>query len=320
MIEKEDHGFLEVLKSLGAGKYREPKYKDLINLKQLMNEIDIDVKKLIETFRFLLKYRILFKGTGIEFAGLREYVPGQDDAIRIDWKASLRSKTLYVKQYEEERDLDVYVLVDASSSMLFGTQNKLKSEYAAVIAGAVTFAGIDTGDNVGFGMFNNGMKVSLEPTKDTSQYYKVLKMLVNPMFYGGICDLNSALLYLLNTLSDRSILFIISDFIGIGEEWKDALKMVCGKLDRVLGIMVRDIRDEKLPKGTGYIRVAEPFTGKVKSVDLDKVRIRFERLAKEQEQMVINEFQSSKAGIFKVYTTEPFVKQLIKYIELSEVY
>ncbi|HEC92619.1 MAG TPA: DUF58 domain-containing protein [Candidatus Atribacteria bacterium] len=106
------------------------------NLSALMKEVDINVKKLIELFRFILKYRIIFRGSGIEFAGLREYTP-EDDASRIDWKSSARTGKIYVKIFEEERDLDLFLLVDVSNSMLFGTAEKLKSEYATILAATI---------------------------------------------------------------------------------------------------------------------------------------------------------------------------------------
>ncbi len=288
-------------------------------MKNLINEIDKEVKKLVDVFRFMMKYQILFKGSGIEFAGLREYVPGQDDANKIDWKASLRSKSLYVKQYEEERDLYVQVLMDSSSSMFFGTQNKTKYEFANIIAGAIIYAAVETGDNAGFTIFNKGVVANLEHSNESSQYYKSLSLMIDPKNQRGACDLIDAMTYVLNTADPRTILFIISDFIGIkGEEWKDMLKMVGGKLDRIIGIMVRDIRDDVLPKNIGYMKIRDPFSDRIMVIDSDAARIKYEKLAAKQVQMIEDEFKNARAGFFKVYTTDTFVKQLIKYIEMSE--
>ena len=285
---------------------------------ELMNEVDANVKKLVEIFAFLLKYRVLFKGTGIEFVGLREYVPGQDDATKIDWKASLRAQRLFIKQYEEERDLDIFVLLDSSASMLFGTQKKLKSEYAAVVAGAIVFSAIETGDNVGFAMFNEKVEPFLTPSQDPSQYYNILSFMVNPKYYGGKCDLKDSLLFLLNNLEEKTVLFIISDFIGIGNNWKSPLKMVSAKINRVVGIMVRDLRDSFLPHGTGYIRFKDPFSENFITVNLDNIRIKYEKLAARQERNIEKAFLEAKAGFVKIYTHEPFVEPLIRYLQLIE--
>ncbi|HEX55221.1 MAG TPA: DUF58 domain-containing protein [Candidatus Altiarchaeales archaeon] len=286
---------------------------------KLVEEIDANVREIIDTFRLILKYQILFRGSGIEFAGLREYVPEQDDATKIDWKASLRAKKLYVKQFEDERDLDVYILLDVSNSMLLGTQEKLKSEYAAVVAGTLAYAAVESGDNVGFAMFNDDIIIALDPVGDISQYYKILRLIVDPRNYGGNCDLGKSLSYLINMVADRTILFIISDFIGIGDGWEDALKMIGGKLDRVLGIMIRDIRDTFMPPGMGCMRFSDPFSDNVLSVNTDKIREKFEKLAKEQETKVESEFRNSGLGFVKIYTTKPFVKPLISQLELTEI-
>ncbi|MBN2101264.1 MAG: DUF58 domain-containing protein [Candidatus Aenigmarchaeota archaeon] len=290
-------------------------------MKGLINEIDKEVKKLVDVFRFMMKYQILFKGSGIEFAGLREYVPGQDDATKIDWKASLRSKSLYVKQYEEERDLFVHVLMDSSSSMFFGTQNRTKYEFANIIAGAIIYASVETGDNTGFSIFNDKVVANLEPSNENTQYYKALRLMIDHKNQHGKFDMVDALTYVLNTADPRTILFIVSDFIGLkGEEWKDVLKMLGGKLDRIIGIMVRDIRDDVLPKNIGYMKLRDPFSDRILVIDSDAARIKYEKLAAEQVKMIEDEFRNTRAGFFKVYTTDTFVRQLIKYIELSEGY
>lgn len=295
------------------------KKEDTNPIEELMKEIDANVRELVDTFRFLLKYIILFKGSGVEFANLREYVPGQDDATKIDWKASLRSKKLYIKQFEDERDLEVWILLDASNSMLFGTQEKLKSEYAAVVAGTLAYAAIEAGDNVGFAMFGDDVKAVLDPIGDISQYYTILRYVVDPEKYGGGCDLAGALSYLVNIVADRTILFVVSDFIGVGRGWDDALRMMAGKIDKVVGLMVRDVRESSIPKGIGSMRLSDPFSDKVLTLDLDKVSEEFTKLAGKQERNIEETFIDGGMGFVKMYTNEPFVKPLVHYLELTEL-
>lgn len=287
-----------------------------MKVKLLMQEIDAVVKEFIDNFSFLLKYRELFKGGGIEFAGLKKYIPGEDDASRIDWKASLRTGKMFVKQYEEERDLDVFILMDASASMLFGTQDWLKYEYGSIISGALFNAAVQIGDSVGFAMFSDEIFNFLKPSQERSHYYQVLEFLVDRENYGGDKNLSDALKFVLNNIDEKTVLFFISDFIGVGEEWSDSLQMVRGKLDDVYGIAVRDIRDEKLPKGVGYVRFRNPYTGEVQVVEIDAVREEFERKAREQMEKVHGAFKKSDAGFIKVFTHEPFVKPLMKELEL----
>ncbi|MBN2251843.1 MAG: DUF58 domain-containing protein [Candidatus Altiarchaeota archaeon] len=284
---------------------------------ELMNEIDANVGELLDIFKFLLKYNVLFRGSGIEFSGLRDYIQGEDDATKIDWKSSLRANKLYVKQYEDEQNLDIYILVNASSSMLFGTQGKLKSEYSATVAGSLAYAAIESSDNVGFGLFSDSMKVSLPPVGDITQYFMILKHLVDPRFYGGTCDFEAALSYILNSINDKTALFIISDFIGLQTGWTDTFKAVCSKLDSVFGVMVRDIADSTLPEGVGNIRLSDPFIGdKALLVNMDRIRKDYEREAMLQESAIQKEFTNSGAGFIKVYTHESFTEPIVKYIQM----
>lgn len=299
-------------------KKKTQKTEEELRLEELTNEVDANVRELVDTFRFLLKYIILFRSSGVEFSGLREYIPEQDDATRIDWKASLRSKKLYVKQYEDEKDLDVYVLLDASNSMLFGTQEKLKSEYAAVIAATIAYAAVESGYNIGFAMFSDNIRCVLDPLSDITQYYKILRFVVDPKNYGGGCNMTDALSFLVNIVADRTIMFIISDFIGLSKGWDDNVRMMAGKIDKVVGFMVRDVRDTYIPKGIGNMRLSDPFSNKILTVDLDKVSEEFERLAKKQEKDVERVFIEGGMGFVKVYTNESFVRPLVHYLELTE--
>ena len=288
-------------------------------INELVEEIDKSVRGFVDVFTFLLKYRILFRGTGLEFAGYKEYVPGEDDASKIDWKASLKSQKIYVKQYEEERNLNIFVLFDSSSSMLFGTQEKLKSEYAAIIAGTLAFAGVEVGDNIGFAMFNDKIVNFLEPIQDISQYYQILRLLADKKNYGGACNMKEALSFVINNVHERTALFIISDFIGVGNI-EDDIKVCAGKFDRVFGLMVRDPRDESLPGDLGYISFSDPFSNKVVTINVDKIREKFEIEAKKQAQYIERVFLDSGAGFIKIYTDKPFAESIIKYLQFIEGY
>jgi len=291
------------------------------DIKKIMQEVDANVKKLIDVFRFVLKYKMILRGQGLEFAGIRAYLP-TDDARMIDWKVSARMSTTgkvdkpYVKIFEEERDLDVFVLLDSSASMLFGTQDKLKNEYAAVLAGTIMYAAIETGDNTGIAMFSNKVHTFIPPSRQSGQYYRALEAFADRKKYGGPKDLKGAIDFAVKNSRNRTMLFIISDFIGCGTEWKDSLKSASAKFDGVLGIMLRDIRDSFLPEGAGHFRFSDPFSGHVTEVNLDKIKEKFESLAAKQEKEAEHIFQESKAGFIKYYTNEPFIKSLMKWFKL----
>ncbi len=290
-------------------------------IKKLMTEIDIEVKKLADIFRLVLKYKMIFRGKGLEFYGLRQYEEG-DDAFMIDWKATLRSNPsreiskLYVKVFEEERDLDVMVLLDASPTMLFGTGRKLKSEYASLIAGAVAYAALESNDNTGLIMFSDRINVFIPPTKESSQYYEILAALVDRNNWCGKKDFSAALDFAVKLLRSETMLFIISDFINVGNGWWDKLKLAASKFEGVLGIMIRDRRDIELPKGAGYYRFKDPITGRVMEVDVDKYADEYKRKALEEIKMVENGFHRAGVTLIKYITDEPFVKPIVHWLDI----
>ena len=166
-------------------------------------------------------------------------------------------------------------------------------------------------------MFSDEMKVSIPPVGDITQYYLILRHLVDPRLYGGGSNFEGALSFILNSINDKTALFIVSDFIGMGSSWVDQFKAVCGKLDGVFGIMVRDIAEAKLPEGIGNMRLSDPFDeGNVLTANLDKIRKEFDKEAARQEQAIEREFTNAGAGFVKVYTNEPFAKPIVKYMQL----
>lgn len=283
----------------------------------LIEEVTRNARGFVELMTVLMKYRILFRSSGLEFSGLREYCPGEDDASRIEWKSSLRSQKIYIKLYEEEKDLDIVILFDSSANMLFGTQERTKEEYAAIIAATIAFAANEVGDNVGFAMFNEKIVASLEPSKSSTQYFQIVQALCDKKNYGGKCNMKEALTAMINTLRDRTALFIISDFTNSGDV-DEAIKMCAGKFNKVYGMMVRDPRDEFLPKGLGYISLSDPGTGSVITVNADKIREKFEKEALEQSKSIERMFIGGGAGFIKLFTNEPFSEPTIKYLKYIE--
>lgn len=299
--------------------YSQPLFNE--EVKKLIIEINTEVKKIIDLFRLILKYKIVFRGRGIEFADIRKYLP-TDDALLIDWKTSAKMSAsgkldkLFVKVYEEERDLDVILLIDASTTMDFGTQERLKREYAALLAGTLATASIEVGDNVGLVMFNDKIK-HIPPERSDIQTIRILAELTNKENWRGGKNLSEAIKFVLKTTTNRSFLFIISDFISLGNEnWIEPLRAASVKFDGVLGVMIRDVRDRYLPEGTGYFRFKDPITGKVTEANLDKIRHRYEELAKKQEETIERIFHESGAGFVKYYTHENFIKTMIKWFDM----
>ncbi len=299
-------------------KYSKAKFNE--EVKNKIVEINKDVKKLVDLFRLILKYKIVLRGRGIEFSDIRKYLP-TDDASLIDWKVSARMSTsgkldkLYVKVYEEEQDLELIIAVDGSSTMDFGTQEKLKREYATLLAGSLAIAGVESGYKVSMIMFNDEL-LYLPPENSTIQTTRILAELINKENWKGGKNFKEALNFIMKVSQNRAVLVIISDFISAGEDWDELLKSASFKFDGVLGIMVRDLRDTYLPKDVGYLRFQNPIDGSITEVNVDKIKEKFEKLAKEQEEKYKKMFLESNAGFIKFYTSEEYTKQILKWFDL----
>jgi uncharacterized protein (DUF58 family) len=144
---------------------------------EIKRELNLDIAGGISEFERLAKeftlriplYKIIFRGKGLEFDSYRDFAP-DDDASEIDWKASMRSNKLLVKQYIEERDLKIMIIVDVSDNMIFGSTEKLKCEYAAELSAALAHLIISSNDKMGFALFDEGIKNMVFPEKGTKQF------------------------------------------------------------------------------------------------------------------------------------------------------
>ena len=286
--------------------------EDFFGKDDLTQKVDTEVKKVADAFMFALKYKEQFQASGIEFSDLRQYQTS-DDASRIDWKNSATGDDLYVKEYEEEKDMDIFIVLDASDSMMFGTADKLKSEYAAIICAALAYASIDMGSNVGFGIYGDDELVML-PSGGQVQYQKILTEVTRFDNYGGQFDLEDALDSVVGQIKENTSLFIVSDFIDIQGEWKSKMLVASKKFRHVMNIMVKDLRDYKLPEN-GNMRFEKASGDDQVVVNTTKIRDEYEKESEKEEQRVINKVEATGASIIKVDSRDNFSAKFAKYLD-----
>lgn len=262
------------------------------------------------TGRVMGSYGSVFKGQGLEFKDYREYTTSDDSSL-IDWKASMRGNKLLIKTYEEERSLDVYILLDVSNSMIYGTIKQLKNEYAAELVISLSHAMLQEGDNVALGLFNDSIVKEIKFNRGAQQFYQIVSELINPKNYGGYYDLERCLKQITSYVPSRSMVVIVSDFIGLKGNWKEELRKLANKCE-VIGLMVRDPVDSKLPKAKGAVTIQDPYSRK-RLIIKDNVRLRYERNVKRQEEEVQEEFIKNKGDFLKLETDRSYAEQLIVF-------
>jgi len=255
----------------------------------------------------------IFKGHGMEFTGYRAYTYG-DDASLIDWKASLRSKSLLVKEYEQEKSVNVYFMLDVSNSMLFTSTKKLKAEFGAELVSSLAFAILGSGDAVGLSMFTDKLVTNLPLNVGKKMHYLMINDLSNVNNYGGNFDLGKSLNLLFSTLNSRAVIIIISDFIGLKQDWHKYLRIASQRYE-VIGVMVRDPRDKVLPKGVGQYMLEDPFTGEKLYIDTDQYADAYKKYVMHEEAEIEQFFKVMRSDFISLTTDQEFYKPLITFFK-----
>ncbi len=211
---------------------------------------------------FAGRYHSAFKGRGIAFSEVREYLFG-DDVRSIDWNVTARLGQPYVKVFEEERELTVILLVDVSGSNSFGTREQLKSQMAAEIAGVLSFSAIRNNDKVGVIFFSGEVEKFIPPKKGRTHILRIIREMLTYEPRNTGTNLSEALRFLTSAIKKRATAFIISDFIS--RNYEKALCIASNKHDMV-GIRITDPAEQALPQ-VGLIKLEDAETGKTQWVD-----------------------------------------------------
>ena len=257
----------------------------------LTDELVAKVRRIEITTRQLVdeglagEYLSVFKGRGMEFDEVRQYVPG-DDVRTIDWNVTARSGEPYVKSYVEERELTVMLVVDVSRSGEFGTKNRFKRELAVELAGVLSIAATTNNDKVGLLLFSDRVELLIPPTKGRSHVLRLLRELLAFEPEGSGTDLRLALDTIFVLLKRRSIVFLVSDFLADPQSYRQAMLVTNQQHDIVafdlsdpleseiadVGVIALEDAEEGMERwiDTGDSHWRREFSERVASLDAEK--------------------------------------------------
>ena len=262
---------------------------------------------------FAGEYHSAFKGRGMSFSEVREYTPG-DDVKSIDWNVTARFSHPFVKVFEEERELTLMLLVDVSTSALFGTHQRLKRELITEISAVLSFSAATNNDKVGVIFFSDKVDKFIPPKKGRSHILRIVRELIalEPAQNSGT-NVQVAIDYLNNVLKKRTIAFLLSDFIS--EPYEKSLQLAAKKHDLV-GMQVYDRADRELP-AAGLVRLIDAEQGTMQWVDTDdkQVRNEYARVFDQHRQYCLQAFRKSGASLLTIRTDEDYVKVLQGYFK-----
>ncbi len=238
-----------------------------------LRRIELHTRKVLNT-SFVGEYRSTFKGTGMEFVDVREYLPG-DDVRAIDWKVTARMGRPYVKKFVEERELTVILCVDASGSGYFGTRARFKLEQAAQVAATLAFSAVTNNDKVGLLFFTDRVERFVPPRKGRQHVMRLVRDILLFAPERRRTDPAAALEYVMHVLKHRAIVFLISDFLGPGFA-PDVVRIPLGIVARrhdLVAIPVTDPAERELPR-VGLVDLEDNETGEIVPVDTSDPRLR----------------------------------------------
>jgi uncharacterized protein (DUF58 family) len=261
------------------------------------------------------QYRSVFKGRGMEFAEVREYQDG-DDVRFIDWNVTARMGRPFVKQFAEEREMTVMLMVDASGSGRFGSVEQTKNEIAAEIGALIAFSAIRNNDKVGLIIFTDRVEKFIAPKKGRSHVLRVIREILYYQPKGRGTDVAAAIEYLMRVTTRRSVAFLISDFIATGYGKK--LRAANHRHD-IIAMRIVDPRELELPP-VGLIHLEDPETGKRVLVNTRsaKLRSRYAQLVKKRLADQTKAFRSMNVDHVEIRTDLSYVEPLVRFFRMRE--
>lgn len=213
------------------------------------------------------------------FAEVREYQPG-DDVRTIDWNVTARMDDPFVKVFDEERELTVILMVDASASGDFGTVSQMKGEIGAEICALLAFSAIQNNDRVGLIIFTDKVELFIPPKKGKKHVLRVIRELLYFQPSGRGTNIDAALEYLNRVTYRRSVVFLVSDFFAF--DYEKALRVANRRHD-LIAIALEDPREYDLP-AIGIVELEDAETGEGIMVDFGDAAVRdaFQKLTQKE--------------------------------------
>ena len=276
-----------------------------------VKKIEIKTKKLVNGL-IQGNYHSCFKGRGIEFSEVREYCLN-DDARSIDWKVSARMGKPYIKEFIEERNLDIFIVYDASGSQDFGTENKHKRELALELIASIAFSANRNNDNVGLFITTDKVEKRLPLRKGRKH---ILRLLYDISVFEGESkktDLYSSLTRISKAVKKKSLMFIISDFMDNLDNLSKPLKHLSIKHD-IVAVNMSDPREMEIPD-IGLIEFEDEESGEQMLVDTssEEFRIRYGELVRSRDKMLRDILKRCRIDIVDINTRDGWFKPILGF-------
>lgn len=274
-----------------------------------VRRLEITTRGLVNNV-FSGEYHSVFKGRGMSFAEVREYQFG-DDIRSIDWNVTARMGHPYVKVFDEERELTVMLLVDASLSGEFGSMERMKGEIAVEICALLAFSAIKNNDKVGLVIFTDQIEKFVPPRKGRAHVLRVLRELLYFQPEHRATDIGLALEYLMRVIRRRSVVFLVSDFLSDGFH-RDM--RIANQRHDVVAVKVQDPREREL-LSVGLVEFEDAETGERLLLNTRDAEVReaFRTRVLKTDEELRKFFKSVNIDGIEVDSDQTYVESLIRF-------
>jgi uncharacterized protein (DUF58 family) len=278
-------------------------------LAKKIRQIQIYTSRMVNA-SFAGQYESVFKGRGMQFDEVREYMPG-DDIRTIDWNVTARTGRPYIKRFVEERELTVIFAVDLSASGRFGTISKTKNQLAAEFCAVLAFAAAKNNDKVGLLIFTDRIELFIRPKKGSRHVLRLIRELLYFQTPKRQTDIPLALDYLARVVRKKATVFVVSDFMQA--DFKKSLGLLNKRHD-CIAVPVSDPAESALAK-VGIIEFADAETGRTMIIDTSSSAFRrqYESSGSERFSRLKKELGSVNVDCISISTGKPYINDLIQF-------
>jgi len=254
----------------------------------------------------------VFKGSGIEFEEVREYIRG-DDVRSIDWNVTARTGKLFVKKFSEERELTVLLLIDVSGSQDFGSKTHFKKELATELAAVLSLSAVKSKDKIGLVLFSDRIEKFIPPKKGRTHVLRIIREVLAFKPVSRKTNLNAALAYVNGILKRRAILFLISDFFD--KDYEKDIQISARKND-LIPVILRDRLEEEIPN-MGLVAFEDGESGKISYVDTASkaFRKKYKKKCEKRDREQVHKMLSINMDSIIIRTGSDYINQLLSFFK-----
>ena len=287
-----------------------------------VRQVEIKTNRLVDE-SLAGHYHSVFKGRGMDFDEVREYVPG-DEVRTIDWNVTARTGRTYVKKFTEERELTIMLLIDVSASGEFGSSSQSKREMMAELGSVLAFSAVRNNDKVGLILFADETELYIPPAKGKSHILRLIREILFFQPAGKGTNLEGAMDFANRVIRRKAVAFLISDFCLPGD-FDTSLETLRPKLQitsrhhDLVAVSVHDPREQELPD-IGLITIEDSETGEQVELDTGRpeIRERFSELSGARRKNLRHTIRSCGVDMLELATDKPYLPDLLNFFSIRE--